>query len=392
MSDPLWNPRALPPVVDRQQAVDRLVSSRGDINRAISQAAAGSKPLNLRLAADVILLGGITIPASIPRFQLTGGNIWRLRIAETLEYVFRILRADADVLLQDVAIAPTSTAFGAASFLTNVGTHAGLRMRGVSVDGCTELLDPLVGWSDGSVIDCSLGADTAYPAMSLRNGPSGINRYDVVSTRGRLSVTLTSGAGPTRFVDVNTFPATGTAMDTTGSVFAGFHTFIGCAFASAAPRAQDYVLASQFAGSNQLVTATAITLTAGTLNATTATVTTLSATTLTAATGTVDVLATPGVNVAAFSTANPTMAVTASLMRCSVFSGASGNLTLGDGTIDGQLLRIHVVAVLIGTLTLPNSTANNVRLPGGAFSFVQGKMLSLIWHASDSNWIEAGRT
>jgi hypothetical protein len=85
---------------------------------------------------------------------------------------------------------------------------------------------------------------------------------------------------------------------------------------------------------------------------------------------------------------NPTITVSAATFLRIDPGLSAGNSSIDDGVAPGQHLTLMIVS---GTITLPDNTANNVRLSAawtpGAFD-----TLDLIWDATDGNWIERARS
>lgn len=96
-------------------------------------------------------------------------------------------------------------------------------------------------------------------------------------------------------------------------------------------------------------------------------------------------------NAATLNTNNPTLSVgSQSMYQIDIGASSAGTLTLGDGTRGGQQLQL-VVTSKAGVLSLPDSTANNVRLIGGVWPMANRSVLNLVWIAVDGHWWETGR-
>ncbi len=100
---------------------------------------------------------------------------------------------------------------------------------------------------------------------------------------------------------------------------------------------------------------------------------------------------------ASHDTAGPTITVgNSSYIRLTLGASSSGNITLSDGVRDGQKLCIECISNG-GSATLPDNTANNVRLsaawtPATGAPATPFDTLTLHWNASDGNWIEDSRS
>lgn len=89
--------------------------------------------------------------------------------------------------------------------------------------------------------------------------------------------------------------------------------------------------------------------------------------------------------------AGPTLTVrNQTYIRLTFDAGSSGNITLGDGGYHGQRLTLFCVSYA-GSATLPDATAQNVKL-SAAWTPTADDTISLIWDATDGNWIETGRS
>jgi hypothetical protein len=99
----------------------------------------------------------------------------------------------------------------------------------------------------------------------------------------------------------------------------------------------------------------------------------------------------PDTGSATLNSAGPTLTVgRATYIRVTFGAGSSGNVTLSDGTHHGQRLTLFCVSYA-GSATLPDATAQNVKL-SAAWTPTADDTLSLVWDATDGNWIETSRS
>lgn len=99
----------------------------------------------------------------------------------------------------------------------------------------------------------------------------------------------------------------------------------------------------------------------------------------------------PETSSATLNSADPTLTIgRSSYVRVTFGAGASGNVTLSDGTYHGQRLTLFCVSYA-GSATLPDATAQNLKL-SAAWTPNADDTLTLVWDATDSNWIEIARS
>lgn len=323
----------------------------------LEEAANAGTPLRARLAADLELEGAIVIPSGVPAFTLDGGGRWGLVFVAALDAAIRIEGSTRVDLVDFTADANGDATRLCTSFLTTDTAHTGLRMRGVYVNDCTNLLDPAKAWQDGSIVDCGFATSTPTASMTFGNTASvgSIAFYDLVNVLGNLSFALRLGSGAVRATHVNDAFQTIATLDTSGVIAATSNVFIGCNFTTITLRTADVFVG----GENRLAR-----LPRGVAL---------------------------GANNVQLSTAGPTLTVgEASVLRLDIAAGASGSIILSDGLSPGQQVQIVAVAV-VGTATLPNNTANNTRL-SAIWAPGQWDTLSLVWDDTDGNWIELARS
>jgi hypothetical protein len=358
--DTLFSSRALPPGTTRFIAADTPVSSLEDIHRAINRASAFKQPLSLRLAADIMMSSGITIPANIPRFQLTGGNTWRLRFTAPIAFVFNVASQVTDVLLHDFEALSVDGALTASVFLTTSDTVGSrVKLRGLSIRDTTDLVDPARQWSVLSAIGCRLQDTGGVSFMNVRDTSGG----GIVACRfsqcvGSFVVTLANAnSGLNSFIDCGATQTFTSSVDTSAST--GQNVFAGCFFYGYAISPTD-------------------TLSPGRLD--------LNSSAHMSILGAYCPRPWPQtVNAAAVA-----LQTVSGLLRLTLGSSASGSMSIPDGAFPGQMLVIESTSSA-GSASIANSTSNNVRLTRDwvpqAFD-----VLSLFWDAVDGNWVEQTRS
>jgi hypothetical protein len=81
-------PRAYGTFDLRGQRRATLVYSEDDIQRALTLAAQRKDVLTLELASDIAITKTITVPATLPSFELNGGGRWKLRVRSDVATLF----------------------------------------------------------------------------------------------------------------------------------------------------------------------------------------------------------------------------------------------------------------------------------------------------------------
>jgi hypothetical protein len=342
-------PRAYDPIEGRQQSADRLVASVDELRSMLEEAAGAGTPLHARLAADMELDTGITIPAEVPTFTLNGGG-HAIIFTAPIENVITFAGATAH-LFEDVTFTARGVAANVAtSLLQHQGSGLddfGFHLRGVVVDDVTHILGDDGQWKYGEAIACVFGTGT----------------------------TLDRDVYGSTFVDC-LFDSVDFATS-----FAANNTLVGCTIATAYTGGTEH---------NALVGTLFLGLASG-----------LSFSDAETYLGVMDNLAgvtalVPfGVAYGSFDVsangANPTLAFNhASKLRLTIAGTATGNITLPAGVFDGQQLQIIAVSV-VGTATIPDATTQRVRL-SAAWAPGQWDTLSLVWDETDGNWIETARS
>lgn len=337
--------RVFPPVAGRLNANETLVYNIAELRSVIAAAAVKSQALAIRLGGDILMSTGITVPATIPSFTLSGNGTHGFKYIAAVDKVITIASDLTYVQLFDLSFESAAASVATTLVSCTVGlTTTRLRMAGLDVRNTTNLLDPARNWSQVAVSDCAL------TGVAITDSGGGFISSGMFShLTGTMSVAFTTSGG-------NTFTGCrGGSFDT--ATANNLNTAISCAFTSYTIGASDVILpGATISGIVAQLTALAFTSNDRTLNS-----------------------------------ANPSLSIgNYSFVRVDIQAGATGNITLTDGVRNGQLLTIFVTSYA-GTATIPDSTASNVRL-AGTFTPVVRATLQLFWDSSDGNWIETSRS
>lgn len=345
-SSPLQRTRAYGQIEGRQQRDDRLVSSALELRTMLEEAANAGAPLHVRLACDLELDEGITIPEAVPAFTMGGGKKYRILYVAALAYVFRTTAINQDVLIEDLDAEGNGSSTATVFVTTSASGHNRLRIEGVRILNTLDLFDPAASFVAASVVNSSFNDDIAAATADVRGSLSFLR---MINVRGAFNVTLSTanGAVLVGVQSTGAYASTSSTAVIVGSVFQG----------GISPAAGDVVAAT---GSTTQLR------------------------------GRLEVVP-PDVNGINLAGVNPTMTILVSLVRFDI-NTSSGNLTLSDGVADGHRATLYCTGNLGGgVLTLPDNTANNVRL-SAAWVPTSFDTLRLFWDATDGNWIEEGRS
>lgn len=359
--------RSYSPREGRQQRPDRLVHDRAELVSVLSHAASRGDDVNIRLARDIRLDAGITVPNGVGSLLVHGGGAFSFVFTANLASVFS-LHAGAATFV-DVGFRAGSAVTATALFTHRSGSaHLFLGLRGVSVRNTTDLLDPAKQWDEGSAVQCEFNATGPLGSANLNirdtNGVGAITGWIFADCIGNFNVDLNSLSQAVYFNRCGSAYNLGT-VDTTGggAVVAGNrHVLSGCTFSSYAVRNGDAVFpADDLSGTHACITR----LPAGisfrpqslTLNS-----------------------------------ADPTLDPKgSSLVRFTLGASASGDIYVADGVHDGQVLILWCASIT-GTGTLQdNTTTSNCRLTAAWVPGVRDS-ITLFWDASDGNWQELARS
>lgn len=161
----------------RQQESEKPVYTTDDIVRAITLAAQQGTGLSVRLASDVTVGKTIFVPATVPRFQLTGGGIFKLVYTAPLTAV---LSVDQPALLTELEAEGSATNTADCFVTTSNAIHTDLLIRECRFSDTTSVLDPTKTWQQGPV----------------RTGPGQFMVTGSGTTSGAVSLTITEFTPP----------------------------------------------------------------------------------------------------------------------------------------------------------------------------------------------------
>lgn len=433
----------------RQQGAQTLVATWDDVVRAVTLSMQEKRPCNLLLMADLFASSTLTLPATLSSFSLNGGGKYTINIRNSHT---RWCKVDTNAVLSNVAIRTLDGAVltqmfgvgeGAALMLHRVNADArkggitdvfgltGIYASGLVVDSCTFSEVRNVFAADGSsrrwdrctITDTTFLSDIDYSSSTtLGRGSKDVYFRFCEFSRINGALALDMGGDSTGcvFESIGAF-----AQVTTNSNGIKGHTFLSCSYGGTkllggadvwvgdgvveGPDASltVYSLATSGALSvGGMLSAPNATI-AGNLAANTVNASGISATinsSLAAASATTlgvsgastfggsSTFSTFIVNspaVAGVSGASPTITPTSSNMWL-VLSAATGSMSLAtSGYAAGTLLWLRVASSAGSTVTLPDNTANGVRLVS-TWTPAANATLSLVFDGA--YWLETGRS
>lgn len=376
--------RIYSPFDARQEARATLAYNEGDLRRVLTLAQREGKPLVIRLGASFTLTKTITIPvelsgmalegspgielrsAASPAIRIRGSNVrlrgFTMRAMATALDAIEITDAASYITMDDLTFMAAEDAAGAGYFARAVFVTGGTSIfvdvnrcvfqaeRGIVVDSTALLGVSTVGYS------YSMGAVAAFTAATPFNDIGLIPHY--VGNVGMAVRSTSSSSISTGGRITDNFGCDITLGANTGRVAVTGNSF--CAISTTASSGEN-----RLAG-NSDITSKALHSSDVDADAARAGAVTLG-------------------------TAGPTVTVgDAGYLRLTFGAGSSGNVVLADGLFGGHRLTLFCVSYA-GTATLPDSTASNVKL-SAAWTPTADDTLSLIWDATDGNWIETSRS
>lgn len=340
----------------RQQTADRLVYNENELTRIIAQGALGEIAI-IRLAADIILTKPLALPAASYAIVIDGGGRYGLSTESGYAHTELIQFADRsinDILFRNCSFIHTGTALERL-----ISTDGGLYF-GLNFENCRLTKIKRIIQTDGSQIRIrsSMFTDVTMSGLALSDvsniGSAEFDEclfmrcYAFLPSNTIRRIAISDLSGSTRLVCIDAGPPANTSAISL-LAFADSSLY-GLEITTGLTVGQEITVGTVFATTPVEVT---------------------------------------------IDSANPTLTVSSTLIKLSVGASCSGNLTLGDGSIDGQQLTIWVAGFTGGgAFTLPNSAANNVRLntASGAWTPTIRDTMDLVWIASDGNWTEKSRS
>jgi len=348
--------RTYPVIAGRQQGADRLVYSVDDFRRVIAEAARTGDAATIRLGSDIFLQHAIVLPATTFDLIIEGGGQYAFRCASGFAATeMFVVGPGADGLLSGITfrgLTFEAPATKLARLVAGRGTTFSVSWVDCTLERIERILQPLGGsmtWRDSTFENLRFVGLTISDVTNI-----GTADYDRCLFFRCYGMGFVGSPTTVRQVGVDSISGSTSLI----------------AFDAGPLNLGGFIRLTSGLGTSQLNSLDI----AGDLTVNGALVTVAKELTL--------------------NSANPTLTVgSASYFRISLGASSSGNLTLSDGLFDGQHLVLFCFA-LTGTLTLPNSTANNTRLntAAGAFVFGLRDTISLIWDEATIDWIELSRS